>query len=38
MIPLREITDVQNCDMNAIRPVTIKDFVAALENVRTSVN
>ena len=38
MIPLREITDVQNCDMNAIRPVTIKDFIAALENVRTSVN
>jgi SpoVK/Ycf46/Vps4 family AAA+-type ATPase len=38
MMPLREITDVQNCDVSNIRPLKLKDFKEALKNVRQSVN
>lgn len=38
MMPLREITDVQNCDISNIRPLGMKDFEEALKNVRQSVN
>lgn len=38
MMPLREITDVQNCDIANIRPLKLKDFVEGLKNVRMSVN
>lgn len=38
MMPLREITDVQNCEMGSIRPLKLKDFEDALKNVRQSVN
>ena len=34
MMPLREITDVQNCDVSNIRPLELKDFKEALKNVR----
>lgn len=37
MMPLREITDVQNCDISNIRPLNMKDFKEALMNVRASV-
>jgi SpoVK/Ycf46/Vps4 family AAA+-type ATPase len=38
MMPLREITDVQNCEVGSIRPLGLKDFEEALKNVRRSVN
>ena len=38
MMPLREITDVQNCDVANIRPLKLMDFSEALKNVRQSVN
>ena len=38
MMPLREITDVQNCAVDSIRPLTLADFEQALKNVRQSVN
>ena len=38
MMPLREITDVQNVDISNIRPLKMKDFEEALKNVRASVN
>ena len=38
MMPLREITDVQNCEVGSIRPLKLKDFEEALKNVRMSVN
>ena len=38
MMPLREITDVQNCDAGNIRPLKLCDFEEALKNVRMSVN
>ena len=38
MMPLREITDVQNCDVANIRPLKLQDFEEALKNVRSSVN
>ena len=38
MMPLREITDVQNVDICNIRPLKLKDFEEALKNVRASVN
>lgn len=38
MMPLREITDVQNCELGSIRPIKLKDFEEALKNVRQSVN
>lgn len=34
MMPLREITDVQNCEASSIRPLKLKDFEEALKNVR----
>lgn len=34
MMPLREITDVQNCDISCIRPLKLHDFEEALKNVR----
>lgn len=34
MMPLREITDVQNCDISNIRPLKLHDFEEALKNVR----
>ncbi len=34
MMPLREITDVQNCDISNIRPLKLKDFEEAFKNVR----
>ena len=37
-MPLREITDVQNCELGAIRALNLKDFEEALKNVRASVN
>ena len=37
-MPLREITDVQNCEAGSIRPLKLKDFEDALKNVRQSVN
>ena len=38
MMPLREITDVQNCDAQNIRPLRMQDFVDALKNVRATVD
>ena len=38
MMPLREIIDVQNCDVSNIRPLKLLDFKEALKNVRQSVN
>jgi SpoVK/Ycf46/Vps4 family AAA+-type ATPase len=38
LMPLREIKDVQNCQLDSIRPLKLKDFEEALINVRKSVN
>lgn len=38
MMPLRELIDVSNCDIAAIRTLKVADFVEALKNVRMSVN
>ena len=34
MMPLREITAIENCELNSIRPLKYKDFEAAMSNVR----
>lgn len=38
MIPLRSILDIENVDINSIRPLTIDDFKEALINVKATVN
>ena len=38
MIPLRDIEDITNIDINNIRPLQLKDFKEALHNVKATVN
>jgi len=38
MIPLRSIEDIENVDIENIRPLTLQDFKEALVNVKATVN
>lgn len=38
MIPLRSIEDIENVDINNIRPLHVDDFKEALKNVKATVN
>jgi SpoVK/Ycf46/Vps4 family AAA+-type ATPase len=38
MIPLRDITDIENVDIQNIRALNLDDFKAALNNVKPTVN
>jgi SpoVK/Ycf46/Vps4 family AAA+-type ATPase len=38
MIPLRQIHDIANVDINNIRPTQLVDFKEALKNVKATVN
>lgn len=38
MIPLRTIDDIENVDINNIRPLILEDFKEALRNVKATVN
>ncbi len=38
MVPLRSIEDIENVDVNNIRPVNIKDFKEAIRHVKATVN
>jgi spastin len=38
MIPLRSIEDIENVDIDNIRPLTLDDFREALVNVKATVN
>ena len=38
MIPLRQILDIANVDINNIRATNLEDFKEALKNVKATVN
>jgi hypothetical protein len=38
MIPLRSIEDIENVDIANIRPLTLADFIEAINNVKATVN
>ena len=38
MIPLRSIEDIENVNIENIRPLNINDFKTALNNVKATVN
>ena len=38
MIPLRQIEDIANVNIESIRPLTLDDFKEAINNVKATVN